>query len=881
MFDRFTDRAKKVMSFARQEAMKFNHEYIGTEHILLGLVQEGSGVAANVLKNMNIDLEKIRHEVEKIVKTGPSMVTMGQLPFTPRAKKVLELSMEEASQLSHNYIGTEHLLLGLIRENEGIAAQVLMNLGVKLDEVREEVLEFLGASESNQDDEGESESMGGGGPGGGSSQGSGPSQPQGNTKSKTPALDSFGRDLTELAREGKLDPVIGRDSEIERVIQILSRRTKNNPVLLGEAGVGKTAIVEGLAQRIIKSNVPELLRRKRLVVLDLAMMVAGTKYRGQFEERIKAVMTEVRRAKDVMLFIDELHTLVGAGGAEGAIDASNVLKPALSRGEVQCIGATTLDEYRKYIEKDGALERRFQTVNVEPPSPEQTLEILKGLRDKYEAHHRVTYSDAALQAAVDLSTRYITGRFLPDKAIDVIDEAGARIRIKSMTTPPDLREMDNEIARLSKEKEEAVANQDFERAADLRDQAFKLSKKKEEIQREWRERETTRESGGSVDEEVIAETVSKMTGIPLNRLDQAEAERLLKMEGELARDVINQERAITAIAKAVRRSRAGLKDPNRPMGSFVFLGPSGVGKTWLSKCLARFMFGSEDAIIQIDMSEYMEKYNASRLVGAPPGYVGYEEGGQLTEKVRRRPYSVVLLDEIEKAHPDIFNMLLQIMEEGRLTDSFGRHIDFRNVVLIMTSNIGANLIKNSAGLGFGKNAGKETGYEKMRDMIQGEVERHFRPEFINRLDEVVVFNQLTRDDMQRIVENELKKVNLRMKQKGHILETDQTVIDHLIEKSFHEDFGARPLRRGIERLLEDPLSESILRGSMETPYTIKALLKDGEIVFEMTARPIEPKVDERQRAKAAAASAASAPASKPAPAAEAEGKGKDKPDAKK
>ena len=663
-----------------------------------------------------------------------------------------------------------------------------------------------------------------------------------------PAARSYLERIALLAREGKLDPVIGRDEEIRRTIQVLSRRTKNNPVLIGEPGVGKTAIVEGLAQRIVKGTVPEILRRKRLVVLDLAMMVAGTKYRGQFEERIKAVMTEVRRAKDVMLFIDELHTLVGAGGAEGAIDASNVLKPALSRGEVQCIGATTLDEYRKYIEKDGALERRFQTVAVEPPSPEQALEILKGLRDKYEAHHRVNYTDGALQAAVDLATRYITGRFLPDKAIDVIDEAGARVRIKSMTAPPDLRDMDTEISRLSKEKEEAVANQDFERAADLRDQAFKLGKKKEEIQREWRERETSRESGGQVDEDVIAETVSKMTGIPLSRLDQAEAQRLLRMEAELGKDVINQERAITAIAKAVRRSRAGLKDPNRPMGSFLFLGPSGVGKTWLSKCLAKFMFGSEDAIIQIDMSEYMEKYNASRLVGAPPGYVGYEEGGQLTEKVRRRPYSVVLLDEIEKAHPDIFNMLLQIMEEGRLTDSFGRHIDFRNVVMILTSNIGANVIRNSAGLGFGKGA-KESGADKMREMIQGEVERHFRPEFINRLDEIVVFNQLGKDDMQRIVENELKKVNTRMKQKGHILEVDQTAIDWLIEKSFHQDFGARPLKRGIEKLLEDPLSEQILRGELETPYTIRAHMEDGELKFAMTPREVPPAEQKKDTAK--------------------------------
>jgi ATP-dependent Clp protease ATP-binding subunit ClpC len=828
------------MHFARQEAMKFNHEYIGTEHILLGLVQEGSGVAANVLKNMTVDLEKIRHEVEKIVKTGPSMVTMGQLPFTPRAKKVLELSMEEASQLSHNYIGTEHLLLGLIRENEGIAAQVLMNLGVKLEEVREEVLEFLGASEHSGDEEGEgADPIGGSGGSGGGEPGTHKAAAHG--KSKTPALDSFGRDLTDLARDGKLDPVIGREGEIERVIQILSRRTKNNPVLLGEAGVGKTAIVEGLAQRIVKGIVPEILRRKRLVVLDLAMMVAGTKYRGQFEERIKAVMTEVRRAKDVMLFIDELHTLVGAGGAEGAIDASNVLKPALSRGEVQCIGATTLDEYRKYIEKDGALERRFQTVNVEPPTPEQTIEILKGLRDRYEAHHRVNYTEEALVSAVELSTRYITGRFLPDKAIDVIDEAGARIRIKAMTAPPDLHEMDKEVSRLSKEKEEAVASQDFERAADLRDQAFKLGKKKEEIQREWRERENSKESGGVVDEEVIAETVSKMTGIPLNRLDQAEADRLLKMEEELGRDVIHQEIAITAIAKAVRRSRAGLKDPNRPMGSFVFLGPSGVGKTWLSKCLARFMFGSEEAIIQIDMSEYMEKYNASRLVGAPPGYVGYEEGGQLTEKVRRRPYSVVLLDEIEKAHPDIFNMLLQIMEEGRLTDSFGRHIDFRNVVMIMTSNIGANLIKNSTGLSFTK-AGKEAGIEKMKEMIMAEVERHFRPEFINRLDDIVIFNQLSRDDMLRIVHNELAKVGQRLVHKGHKLVVDPPVIEWLIDKSFTENFGARPLKRGIEKHLEDPLSEQMLRGQLDTPYEITAKLGESEgLEFVMKALPEKPK----------------------------------------
>ena len=822
MFDRFTDRAKKVMSYARQEAQKFNHEYIGTEHILLGLVQEGSGVAANVLKNMSIDLEKIRHEVEKIVKTGPSMVTMGQLPFTPRAKKVLELSMEEASQLSHNYIGTEHLLLGLIKENEGIAAQVLMNLGVQLEDVRDEVLEFLGASDSAQEDEGEMAGIESG-------------ATQGKSKSKTPALDSFGRDLTELAREGKLDPVIGRENEIERVIQILSRRTKNNPVLLGEAGVGKTAIVEGLAQQIIVNQVPETLRRKRLVVLDLAMMVAGTKYRGQFEERIKAVMTEVRRASDVILFIDELHTLVGAGGAEGAIDASNVLKPALSRGEVQCIGATTLDEYRKYIEKDGALERRFQTVAVNPPSKSQAVEILKGLRDRYEAHHRVHYTTEALEAAVELSSRYIQGRFLPDKAIDVIDEAGARVRIQSMTQPPDLAEMDDDVTQLNKEKEQAVADQDFERAADLRDKSYQLAKKKEQIQKEWREKES-RESSGEVDEDIIAETVSKMTGVPLSRLDQAEAKRLLQMGDHLCKEVINQSPAIDAVTKAVRRTRSGLKDPMRPMGCFIFLGPSGVGKTLLSKKLAAFMFGSEDAIIQIDMSEYMEKHNASRLVGAPPGYVGYEEGGHLTEKVRRRPYAVVLLDEIEKAHPDIFNMLLQIMEEGRLTDSFGRHVDFRNVIMIMTSNIGANLIKNSTGLGFTKKS--ESGYDKMKELINAEVERHFRPEFLNRVDELVVFNQLSKDDMAKIVKIELAKVEERLTAKNLTLDVTQPVLDFLIEKSFDQQFGARPLKRAIERHIEDPLAEELLGGRISGPHLVSGDIdEEGKIDFKIDPAP--------------------------------------------
>jgi ATP-dependent Clp protease ATP-binding subunit ClpC len=828
MFDRFTDRAKKVMNLARQEAQRFNHEYLGTEHILLGLVQEGSGVAANVLKNMSIDLNKIRTEVEKIVKSGPSMVTMGQLPFTPRAKKVLELSMEEAGNLGHNYIGTEHLLLGLIKENEGIAAQVLINLGVKLEDVREEVLDFLGADTADEEEEETTLTEG--------------SPSTTNAKSKTPALDSFGRDLTELAREGKLDAVIGRANEIERVIQILSRRTKNNPVLLGEAGVGKTAIVEGIAQQIIENQVPDILRNKRIVVLDLALMVAGTKYRGQFEERIKAVMTEVRRVRDVVLFIDELHTLVGAGGAEGAIDASNVLKPALSRGEIQCIGATTLDEYRKHIEKDGALERRFQAVNVEPPTPTETLEILRGLRDKYEAHHRVAYTDEALATAVELSTRYINNRFLPDKAIDVIDEAGARVRIKSMVAPPDTREIASDIERLERSKDEAVSAQDFEKAAQLRDKAYQLKKKREEVQNKWRGEQLDKEQVGEVTAEVIAETVSKMTGIPLTRLEKAEAERLLQMEAELGGVVINQQDAIKAIARAVRRSRSGLKDPRRPMGSFIFLGPSGVGKTYLCKQLAKFMFGSEDAVITMDMSEYMEKHNASRLVGAPPGYVGYEEGGQLTEKVRRRPYSVVLLDEIEKAHPDVFNMLLQIMEEGRLTDSFGRHVDFRNAILIMTSNLGSQQMKSGSRLGFDRMADNPKGNEeqrgkRMRADVMIEVERYFRPEFLNRIDELIVFNPLTHSDLQHIVHLQLNEVRKRVLEKGLTLELDQPAIDFLIAKGYSDDYGARPLRRAIERFIEDPLAEQLLRGQFVegVPIQIRTAPDGQNLTFVQTA----------------------------------------------
>ncbi len=826
MYERFTDRARKVMQLANQEAQRFNHEYIGTEHILLGLVKEGTGVAANVLKNLDIDLRKIRLEVEKIVQAGPDMVTMGKLPQTPRAKKVIEYSIEEARQLNHNYVGTEHLLLGLLREQEGVAAQVLMNLGLKLEDVRDEVLNLLGHNM-------ESSESGGGGSSG--------ERTAGKTKSKTPALDSFGRDLTELARQGKLDPVIGRQNEIERVVQILSRRTKNNPVLLGEAGVGKTAIVEGLAQMIVDGSVPELLRERRIVVLDLAMMVAGTKYRGQFEERIKAVMNEVRRAKNTILFIDELHTLVGAGGAEGAIDASNVLKPALARGEIQCIGATTLDEYRKYIEKDGALERRFQQIIVNPPSKTEAVEILKGLRDRYEAHHRVQIKDDALEEAVELSDRYITGRCLPDKAIDVIDEAGARVRLRAMTRPPDLKEIDAQIEKLNQEKESAVAEQDFEKAAHLRDQADKLKKKKDGITKEWRDK--AKEIDGVVDGEVIREVVNKMTGVPLVRISTDETQRLLAMEDELHKTVISQHEAISAISKVVRKSRAGLKDPKRPIGCFIFAGPTGVGKTLLAKRLAQFMFGDEGALVTLDMSEYMEKHNVSRLTGAPPGYIGYEEGGQLTEKIRRRPYSVVLMDEIEKAHPDVWNILLQIFEEGRLTDNVGRTVDFKNTIIILTTNIGASEIAGKAPLNpFGKRDA-DTTYEKMKETLKGEMEKTFRPEFLGRLDDIIVFRSLNKEDLKKIIDIELGKVRKRMKEKGLALELTDEAKDFIIEKGSSLEFGARPLRRAIENLLEDPLAEKLLRGDFEsrTLVTVKVGDDAGEkkLVFDATGEVVE------------------------------------------
>lgn len=813
MFDRFTDRARKVMALARKEAQRFSHDFIGTEHILLGLVQEGSGVAANVLKNLDVDSGKIRAEIERQVQSGHSIVHMGQLPFTPRAKKVLELCQEAAKELGHGYIGTEHLLLGLIREEQGVAATVLRDLGLQLDDVRTEVLEILGADSSEVDIDVEPESK--------------PTGPK-SRNSKTPALDSFGRDLTEMAKAGDLDPVIGRFDEIERVMQILVRRTKNNPVLLGEPGVGKSAIVEGLAQEIVSGDVPEILRNQRIVVLDLALMVAGTKYRGQFEERIKAVMTEVSRVKNVILFIDELHTLVGAGGAEGAIDASNVLKPALSRGEIQCIGATTLDEYRKHIEKDGALERRFQSIIINPPTRDQSVAILKGLRDRYEAHHRVRYTDDALEAAVDMAVRYINGRFLPDKAIDVIDEAGSRMRLRQSTRPSGLKELEKEIEELDKEKEASVAQQDFERAANLRDKASRLKQKREEDLKAWRA--TSDEISGCVDEEDIAETVAKMTGIPLTRIDSGEADRLLKMEDELHQSVISQHDAVERISRAVRRSRSGLKDPKRPVGSFLFLGPTGVGKTLLAKTLAKFLFGEEDALIQVDMSEFMEKHNVSKLVGAPPGYVGYEEGGQLTEKIRRRPYSVVLLDEVEKAHSDVFNMLLQVMEEGHITDSFGRVIDFRNVVLIMTSNIGADLIKNQSSLGF-RNTGEGRSVDQMRKEVTLEVEKFFRPEFLNRLDDSIFFEPLSREDLEEIIKIEMAEVMGRIREKGIELVVTEESKEFLIDKGYNPDFGARPLRRSIQRYVEDALAEKLLQGEFPKGSRIEMVVGDDEILF--------------------------------------------------
>lgn len=812
MFNRFTERARKVLVLAKEEVRRFNHDYIGTEHILLGLIREGEGVACAVLQNLGIDLERLRIEIEKLVSPGSVASVLGDIPFTPRAKKVLELAAEEARSLGHNYIGTEHILLGLIREEEGIASQVLFSLGVDLKKVKDEISSLLGAGTHPQ---------------GGASQ----------ITSKTPALDSFGRDLTKLTREGKLDPVIGRKVEIERVIQVLSRRTKNNPVLLGEAGVGKTAIVEGLAQNIIKGDVPEVLRSKRIVVLDLALMIAGTKYRGQFEERIKAVMEEIKRSKDVIIFIDELHTLVGAGAAEGAIDASNILKPALSRGEIQCIGATTLDEYRKYIEKDSALERRFQPIFVEPNTVEETIKILEGLRDKYEAHHRVKFTDGALQAAAKLSDRYISGRFLPDKAIDLIDEAGARSRLGVLTTPQEIKEIEEKMARIITEKEALIKQQDFERAARLRDEEKALRLKLEGLRRDWSKKrdQITPEVG----EEEIARLVSQITSVPIYRLEEKESEKLLKMEESINKRVVGQAEAIEGIARSVRRARAGIKEPRRPIGSFMFLGPTGVGKTLLARALAEYMFGNEEALVQLDMSEYMEKFNVSRLIGAPPGYVGYEEGGQLTERVRRRPYSVVLLDEIEKAHPDVFNLLLQILEEGRLTDSYGRRVDFRNTILIMTSNVGAEIIRKRGSLGF-KAVSEDISYEEMKNLLLEEVKKTFKPEFLNRLDEIIVFRPLGKEDLEKIVDIEISYINERLLEQGFKVQLTPKAKEFFIERGFDPVFGARPLKRVIQRFLEDPLAEDVIKGRFskevkqdkKEPVKIKVTRKGETLEFE-------------------------------------------------
>ena len=805
MFNRFTERARKVIILAKEEARRFNHDYIGTEHILLGLVREGEGVAASVLQKMGVSLEKIRLEIEKLVQPGPTTQIIGDVPFTPRAKKALELAAEEARALGHNYIGTEHLLLGLIREGEGMASQVLLNVGLDLNTVRNEVMELLGSTL--------------------------PSFGAAPVKTKTPALDAFGRNLTELARENKLDPVIGRRNEIERVIQILSRRTKNNPVLLGEAGVGKTAIVEGLAQSIVAGNVPEVLRNKRIIVLDLALMVAGTKYRGQFEERIKAVMEEIKRSQDVIIFIDELHTLVGAGAAEGAIDASNILKPALSRGEMQCIGATTMDEYRKYIEKDAALERRFQTIMVEPPSVEETIEILKGLRDRYEAHHRVTFKDEALEAAAKLSDRYISGRFLPDKAVDLIDEAGSRARLNVLVVPPEIKQLEEKVESLRKEKESYIKSQLFEKAAALRDQERQARQDLEQLNREWSQAKDKMRP--EVGEEEVAKIVSQWTGIPIFRLEEKESEKLLKIEEGLHKRVVGQDEAISAIAHAVRRSRAGIKDPKRPIGSFIFLGPTGVGKTLLARALAEYMFGDEDALLQLDMSEYIEKFNVSRLIGAPPGYVGYEEGGQLSERVRRRPYSVILLDEVEKAHPDVFNILLQVLEDGRLTDSFGRKVDFRNTVVIMTSNVGAELIRRTGSLGF-KAQKEELNYQEMKEKLLEEVKRTFKPEFLNRIDDTIVFRPLLREDLLRIIDIEIGFVSQRLKEEHNIeLDINQEAKDFLVEKGFDPIFGARPLKRTIQRFLEDPLAAEIISKNFKDGSRVKVSCKNQELVFQV------------------------------------------------
>jgi len=801
MFERFTERARKVIILAREEAIRLGHNFVGTEHLLLGLIREGDGLAVAILKKLNVNISAVKAEIEKIVSAGSEFSPAGEIPFTPQAKKVLEYAISEARSLGHNYIGTEHLLLGLIREGEGTASLVLRDFGVSVAAAKAQAQELLGEQASKS-----------------------------STSTRTPALDEFGVDLTAMARQDKLDPVIGREAEIERVIQILSRRTKNNPVLIGEAGVGKTAIVEGLAQRIVASNVPETLLRKRVVQLDLAGMVAGTKYRGQFEERLKAVIKEIQQSQNIVLFIDELHTLVGAGAAEGAIDASNMLKPALARGELQCIGATTLEEYRRHIEKDRALERRFQSIQVGPPSVEETIRILMEIKDRYEAHHSAVITDEAVVAAARLSQRYIADRFLPDKAIDVIDEAGSRARLKNLMLPQELREMENEVERLRGQKEDAIRTQAFEVAARLRDSERKLRADLEEKKARWKEGRAKEKTVVTAEE--IAYIVSKWTGIPLHQIEEEESAKLIRMEQELAKRVVGQTEAIHGVSRAIRRARAGIKNPSRPVGSFVFLGPTGVGKTELAKALAEFLFGAEEALIRVDMSEYMERFSTSRLIGAPPGYIGYDDSGQLTEKVRRRPFSVILLDEIEKAHPEVFNLLLQIFEDGRLTDSYGRIVDFKNTILIMTSNIGARQIGLHTPLGFSKGGDEAVSYDKMKETVLGELKRVFNPELLNRLDEVIVFHQLSKDDLRKIVDLMLDRLQLQLGERKISLAVDQDAKDFLIDRGYDPTFGARPLRRAIQRYVEDPLAEEVLKGRFPEGGTLRIKLEGDALTFE-------------------------------------------------
>jgi ATP-dependent Clp protease ATP-binding subunit ClpC len=807
IFDRFTERAQKVMVYAQEEAVRLNHNYIGTEHILLGLLREGEGIAAQVLKNKGIDLEVIRSHTEELAGKGQEKVTQ-ILGYTPRTKTILEHSLNEARALGHDFIGTEHLLLGLIREGDGLGASILKGMGLSFESIVQEVLKLL--NEEPAANKG---------------------QKSKNQNPNTPTINQYGRDLNEMAKDGKLDPIIGRESEIERVIQILSRRTKNNPVLIGDPGVGKTAIAEGLAQKIYEGNVPEILKDKRVITLDLSAMVAGAKYRGEFEERLKNVMTEIREAKDIILFIDEMHTIIGAGAAEGAIDASNILKPALARGEVQAIGATTLDEYKKHIEKDSALERRFQPVTVGEPSKEEALQILEGLRDKYEAHHKVKITDEALKAAVELSDRYITDRFLPDKAIDLIDEAASRVRIKTFTAPPDLKKLEDELAGLEKEKSEAISLQDYERAANIRDREAAIKKQLESEKRTWSDKAHSEDS--VVGDEEVATIVSSWTGVPVTKMAEEESQRLLNLEKILHDRVIGQEEAVAAVSKAIKRARVGLKDPNRPVGSFIFLGPTGVGKTELTKALAEALFADEGAMIRVDMSEYMEKHTVSRLIGSPPGYVGYEEGGQLTEKVKRKPYSVVLLDEIEKAHPDVFNILLQILEDGRLTDGKGRTVDFKNTVVIMTSNVGAQTIKKQKVLGFTASTDeKESAYEKMKDNVMEELRRNFRPEFLNRIDDIIVFHQLEEEHLKEIVEIMLKSLLKRIKEMNIDIEVTEAAKNLLMKKGFDTQYGARPLRRAITKLVEDQLSEEILKGSVKAGSKVQIDVDEEKLIFK-------------------------------------------------